>query len=92
MAAENWAGTAYLIDADGKVGKLYDAKTTPHMYIIDPEGMLRYAGAIDDTPSTKADDLKTASNYVSAAMDNLLAGKAVETSLTKAYGCSVKYP
>ena len=92
MAAENWAGTAYLTDADGTVGKMYDAQTTPHMYIIDPEGVLRYAGAIDDTPSTKAEDLKTASNYVSASLDNLMAGKPVETKVTKAYGCSVKYP
>jgi hypothetical protein len=80
-----------LLDASGTVGKLYGAKTTPHMFIINAEGILVYNGAIDDKPSTKIDDLKDAKNYVSAALDELLAGKAVSTAATKPYGCSVKY-
>lgn len=85
------AFTAYLIDEDGKVGRMYDAKTTPHMYVIDTKGVLRYAGGIDDKPSTDKDDIKEAKNYVSAALDNLMAGKEVDTKVSKPYGCSVKY-
>ena len=89
--AEKWRGAAYLIDADGTVGKLYDAKTTPHMYVIDKQGVLRYMGAIDDTPSTKIEDVETAKNYVVDALNSVLAGKTVATKATKSYGCSVKY-
>ena len=81
-----------LLDVDGTVGKLYDAKTTPHMYVIDKEGALVYAGAIDDTPSVKADDIKTSTNYVRATIDALEAGEKVAVSATKPYGCGVKYP
>lgn len=91
MGADKWHGTAYLIDADGTVGKMYEAKTTPHMFVIDKEGVLRYMGAIDDTPSTDVDDIEGANNYVVSALNNLIAGKAVETKATKSYGCSVKY-
>lgn len=83
--------TAYLIDESGKVGKLYDAKTTPNMYIINPEGILIYAGAIDDTRSTNVEDVKTAKNYVSSVLDDCLAGKMIESMSTTPYGCSVKY-
>lgn len=83
--------TAYLIDASGEVGKMYGAKTTPHMYIINPEGTLIYAGGIDDTPSTDVDDIETANNYVSAALDAAVNGKDVEVKVSKPYGCSVKY-
>ncbi|MEJ2544685.1 MAG: thioredoxin family protein [Calditrichaceae bacterium] len=83
--------TAYLIDESGEVGKLYDAKTTPNMYIINPDGKLIYAGAIDDTRSTNVEDVKTAKNYVSSVLDDCLAGKSVESTATKPYGCSVKY-
>lgn len=83
--------TAYLIDDKGVVGKMYDAKTTPGMYIINPEGALIYAGAIDNIPSTNADDIPKAKNYVRAALDEAMAGKPVATSSTKSYGCSVKY-
>jgi peroxiredoxin len=83
--------SAYLIDADGKVGKMYGAKTTPHMYVIDKEGKLVYVGAIDDKPSTDVADVKEAKNYVAAALDELLAGKNVSYQSSTSYGCSVKY-
>ena len=70
---------------------MYDAKTTPHMFIIDTKGTLVYAGAIDDKPSTNPSDLATAKNYVRTALNEVLAGKPVSTPTTKAYGCSVKY-
>ncbi len=88
---ENWSGSAYLIDENGTVGQLYRAKTTPHMYIINPEGILVYAGAIDDKPSTDIEDIKTATNYVVQAMTALKEGKKVAPAVTKSYGCSVKY-
>jgi len=86
-----WAGTSYLIDADGAVGKLYDARTTPDMYVIDPKGVLIYKGAIDDQPTPDPASLNGANNYVKEALDEALAGKPVATSTTKSYGCSVKY-
>ena len=82
---------AYLIDEDGKVGKMYGAKTTPHMYIIDKKGKLVYAGGIDDKPTTDIDDIETAKNYVSSALDELLDSKNVSTQSSTPYGCSVKY-
>lgn len=83
--------SAYLIDADGTVGKAYDAKVTPHMFVIDDKGNLVYDGAIDDNDSSKPEDALTAKNYVAAALDATLAGKPVETSTSKPYGCGVKY-
>lgn len=83
--------TARLLDPSGEIGKLYDAKTTPHMFVIDAEGNVVYAGAIDDNDSANPADAATAHNYVSAAIDSLSAGKSVETAQTKPYGCSVKY-
>jgi peroxiredoxin len=78
-----------LVDQSGEVGHLYGAKTTPHMYIIDADGMLVYMGAIDDDPrGTKGN---AATNYVAAALDQVLAGNAVTVAETKPYGCSVKY-
>lgn len=85
------AQSAYLFDVDGAVGKAYGAKTTPHMFVIDPDGVLIYAGAIDDKPSTDIADVKDAANYVSAALDAALAGGAVAKKSTQPYGCSVKY-
>jgi peroxiredoxin len=85
------APTAYLIDTDGKVGHLYGARTTPHMFVVDPKGTLVYAGGIDDRPSTDQADIQGATNYVSAALDETLAGKAVTVASSKPYGCSVKY-
>ena len=83
--------SAVLLDPDGKVGRAYGAKTTPHMFVVDPSGKLVYAGAIDDTPSTDPADIATARNYVSAALDAALAGKPVPTAASTPYGCSVKY-
>jgi peroxiredoxin len=83
--------TAYLLDAEGKVGKMYGAKTTPHMYVIDPKGILIYAGGIDDKPTTKLKDVEGATNYVTAALDSSMVGKAVEVKTSTPYGCSVKY-
>jgi len=83
--------TALLLDPDGTVGRRYGAKTTPHLFIIDPEGRLLYAGAIDDRPSTDPDDIRVATNYVQQALDEALAGQLVSVPETKPYGCSVKY-
>ena len=83
--------TAYLIDEDGTVGKMYGAKTTPHMYVIDKSGMLVYAGGIDDKASADVDDIQDAKNYVASALDELLAGKEVSVQSSAPYGCSVKY-
>ena len=80
-----------LIDADGKVGKMYGATNTPHMYVIDAEGKVAYMGAIDDKPTANTADVDGATNYPAKALDELMAGKAVSTPKTKAYGCSVKY-
>ncbi|MCS6884006.1 MAG: thioredoxin family protein [Acidobacteriota bacterium] len=91
MKEKGAAPTAYLIDSDGTVGKLYGAKTTPHMYIIDPQGNLIYMGAIDDKPSTEKADVETARNYVRAALEEALSGKPVSVVTTQPYGCSVKY-
>jgi peroxiredoxin len=83
--------TAVLLDPAGKVGKLYDAKTTPHMYVIDPKGNLAYAGAIDDKPTANPADIKAARNYVKEALAAVAAGKTPAVTTTRAYGCSVKY-
>ena len=91
LEKHNFKATAYLVDESGEVGKMYAAKTTPHMYVINPEGVLLYAGAIDDKPSTDKADIKTANNYVSVMLDDLMAGKKVESKSTTPYGCSVKY-
>ena len=85
------AMTAYLVDASGKVGKMYGAKTTPHMYIINPEGLLVYAGGIDDIQSTDIDDIEEAKNYISVNLNLLLDGKEVDTKVSRPYGCGVKY-
>ncbi len=86
------APTAVLLDPEGKVGKAYGARTTPHMFVIDPKGVVAYAGAIDDVASTDVGDVAGAKNYVRSALDELLAGKAVSAKESTAYGCSVKYP
>ena len=82
--------TAWIDDSSGKLGKEYGMRTTPQMFVINKEGILVYDGAIDDRPSSSGDP-RTAHNYVRAAIDELLAGKKVEVSETKPYGCSVKY-
>ena len=83
--------TAVLLDPQGVVGHAYDARTTPHMYIIDATGTLVYMGGIDDKPSTQNSDVKTATNYVRVALDEVRGAKPVSTPVTRPYGCSVKY-
>ena len=90
MAAEKMDVTAWIDDSSGAVGHLYDMKTTPDMYVINKDGVLVYEGAIDDQPDPFHDPTK-AQNYVSAAIDALLADKPVAITETKPYGCSVKY-
>jgi peroxiredoxin len=85
------AQAKYLVDEPGTMGAAYGAKTTPHMYIIDPSGKVVYNGAIDDKRSTHLEDVKTAKNYVVAALDELKAGKPVTVATTQPYGCTVKY-
>jgi peroxiredoxin len=87
----NAAPTAVLMDPAGTLGHLYDAKTTPDMYIIDPAGNLIYEGAIDDKPTTDQADIAGAKNYVEAALTEAMAGKPVTDPATRPYGCSVKY-
>lgn len=83
--------TAYLLDGEGTVGKLFGAKRTPEMYVIDKEGILVFHGAIDDRKSPDPADVEGAKNYVAAAIDDILAGRPVSTPSTEAYGCSIKY-
>ena len=85
------SATDYLRDRDGKVGRLYDARTTPHMYVIDAGGTLVYAGGIDSIRSSKPEDIAKAKNYVAAALADLKAGQPVHTKNSQPYGCSVKY-
>jgi peroxiredoxin len=87
----NMKATKILLDHDGKVGRMYGAKTTPHMFVIDKQGKLVYQGAIDSKPTANAADVANAENYVKVALDNSMAGKPVENASTKPYGCSVKY-
>lgn len=83
--------TAILVDGDGKVGKAYDAKVTPHMYIIDKDGKLAYSGAIDSLATTEKSDVEKADKLFANALDHVLAGKPVENSKNQPYGCGVKY-
>jgi peroxiredoxin len=91
MKEKGGAPTALLLDHDGKVGRAYGAKTTPHMFVIDPKGTVVYAGGIDDKPSTDQADVATAKNFVSAALAEVTAGKRVTTASSQPYGCNVKY-
>jgi peroxiredoxin len=89
----NWKthSTALLLDPEGKAGRAYSARNTPHMFVINPEGKIIYEGAIDNKPSTDQADIATATNYVKVALDESLAGKAVTTPSSRPYGCSIKY-
>lgn len=80
-----------ILDPSGKYGNIYQAKTTPHLYVINKKGVLAYAGAIDSIASADKDDIKGAENYVAAAIDDLMAGNKVQKPVTESYGCSVKY-
>jgi peroxiredoxin len=83
--------TAVLLDPSGSVGKMYGATNTPHMYVVDKSGLLVYAGAIDDRPTTRRADVQGAQNYVREALQSVAAGQPVKTPVTRAYGCTVKY-
>ncbi len=91
IAEENSHATAYLVDKEGTVGQEYGAKTTPHMFIVNPEGTLIYEGGIDDKPTTNREDIKTAVNYVREALDAAMNGRPVKVTTSRSYGCSVKY-
>lgn len=91
VAQYHAAPSAYLFDGDGKIGHLYGAKTTPHMYIIDAGGTLRYMGGIDSIASTDKDDLAKATQYVPQALAELKAGKPISVATSEPYGCGVKY-
>lgn len=91
LKQQNASPTAYLLDPDGSAGRAYGAKTTPHMYIVNPKGILIYMGAIDNNPSTDITETKNPVNHVQKALDEAMAGKAVSQPSTKSYGCSIKY-
>jgi peroxiredoxin len=88
----NAAPTAAILDPDGTIGHMYDAKTSPHMFIINQQGVLIYDGAIDDKPTTDLSDVPGATNYVSLALEAAMNGKPVAMQTSRPYGCSVKYP
>lgn len=91
VAERHVIATGTILDQDGAIGKLYDAQTTPDMFVIDQNGLLVYAGAIDDKPTTDVADLASAKNYVKAVLADLKAGRPVSVDRTQSYGCSVKY-
>jgi len=91
IAQTGAVATARLLDPEGATGRLYGAKTTPHMFIVDQGGVLVYAGAIDDSPSSNPKTIHNATNYVQVALADLAAGKPVAQAVTRPYGCSVKY-
>ncbi len=85
------APTAVILDSEGKIGRAYAARTTPHMFVINAKGALVYKGAIDDKPSANHADVPIARNYVREALNAVSAGKPADPDTTRAYGCSVKY-
>ena len=89
--SRNAGPTAVLLDPEGTAGRMYGATNTPHMYVIDRAGLLVYAGAIDDRPTSSRSDVQGAHNYVRAALRAVAAGQPVKTPVTRAYGCTVKY-
>jgi peroxiredoxin len=91
MKTQSAAPTAVLMDEDGTIGQAYGARTTPHIFIIDPKGTLVYAGGIDSIPSARPDDIKTATNYVNQALGEAFGGKPISAAATRPYGCSIKY-
>jgi hypothetical protein len=91
LAKANSKPTAYLLDPKGVVGRTYDAKTTPHMYVVDAKGTLVYAGGIDDKPTANPADIPAARNHVLAALGEIKGGKPVSVATSRPYGCSVKY-
>lgn len=92
MRREKSRAAAVLLDYDGRLARAYEARTTPHMFIVDRAGRLVYMGGIDDRPYTDPESLKGAKNYVTLALADLAAGRKVAEPVTRPYGCSVKYP
>lgn len=92
VAKMHAAPTAVLLDPEGKLGRLYSARTTPQMIVIDPSGKLIYDGAIDNRPTPDTEDIKGADNYLNDALSEAMAGNPIAVSFTRPYGCSVKYP
>jgi peroxiredoxin len=90
-ASRKAAPAAVILDPEGTIGRAYEATATPHMYVIDAAGVLQYKGAIDDKPTANYEDVKTATNYVTAALDAVAQGRTPDPRATRAYGCSVKY-
>ena len=91
MRGKQAASTATVMDEDGRIGRAYGARVTPHMYIVDPQGKLLYAGAIDSKPSSNPADIATATNYITQGIGELSSGKPLSQATTRAYGCSIKY-
>ena len=91
MTEQKASPTATLMDEDGTVGQAYAARVTPHMYVINAQGLLVYAGAIDSIPSARVDDIPKATNYVRQVLGELKAGKPLSVATNRAYGCSIKY-
>lgn len=91
MREAGFASTAYIPDPEGTLGRLFGARTTPHMFVIDPRGTLVYAGAIDDTPTANSADIAKARNFVRLALADIAAGRPVAIPTSRPYGCSVKY-
>jgi peroxiredoxin len=91
MRAQGFQSSAYLLDANGAIGRAYGARTTPHMFVIAPDGTLAYAGGIDSIPSANPTDIAKAEPLAKLALTQVVAGKPVETPTSRPYGCSVKY-
>jgi hypothetical protein len=91
MRAQGFQSSAYLLDADGAIGRAYGARTTPHLFVIAPDGTLAYAGGIDSIPSANPSDIAKAEPLAKLALTQVVAGKPVETPTSRPYGCSVKY-
>jgi peroxiredoxin len=89
--SRNAAPSTMVLDESGKIGRAYEARTTPHMFVIAPDGKLAYMGGIDDKPTTRTSDVASAKNYVRAALDAVKAGQPVTTPVARPYGCSIKY-
>ncbi len=91
--AKSWKihSAALMLDGDGKVGRMFGATATPHMWVIEPSGKVIFAGAIDDKATYRQEDVKTAKNFVASALEDGMAGRAVAVAAAPAYGCSIKY-
>ena len=91
MKEHRAAPSAVLMDEDGVIGRAYGARTTPHLFIVDPQGLLVYTGGIDSIASSRVEDIKTATNYVNQALGEAFGGRPISAATTRAYGCSIKY-